>query len=879
MKYLLALFCFILAGSLSAQRTLVNINKGWEFSKSHQPASKQQWQQVNLPHCWNIEDVMDDAPGYYRGEAYYKRNLLIDQQYKTDQLYLLFEGANQIAEVFINGQKAGEHTGGYASFYVPLTPYVQYGKQNEILVKVDNSHNQDIAPLSADFTFYGGLYRDVWLLRTKKVHFSVADNTNGVYISTPLVNEERAKVQVTANISGGYKTDSKVLINSILLDAQGKTVGKSVQQTVVLPVDESNVSVQQLIDIANPKLWSPETPYLYTLQTSISEVVTGKSVDKITQAVGFRWFSFDAEKGFFLNGKPYKLIGTSRHQDYPGKGNALPDSLAVKDIQLLKQMGGNFLRVAHYPQDPAVLAACDRLGILASVEIPLVNEISETNAFYNNAMNMQVEMIRQHYNHPSVIIWCYMNEILLRPHYTNDKEKQQVYFQHITQLAKSLDSITRKTDPTRYTMMAYHGDYNKYKEAGLVDIPMIAGWNLYSGWYGARMQDFQAFLDTFHKRHPEKIMVVSEYGADADPRIRSNRPVRFDKSVEYTTRFHAYYLAEMQKRSFVAAAMIWNLADFNSETRTESMPHINNKGLMEWNRTPKDPYQYYKTQLSKKPLVKILGTDPAIGKADSVNKYGTKLVQVATNLNEIELFVNGVPAGNKQITDGLGEWMVAVTAGNNVLEAKGKKEGKLYSDKAIVPIALVPDQFISGELFRKMNILLGANRYFTDNRQNKWVPDQAYKKGSWGYIGGKLFRISNNNRLPYGTDKNIIGTDNDPIYQTQQVGIEKYKLDVPKGEYELTLHFAELQGGAVKDLPYNLTEADRIEPRGKRIFNVYVNAKLLLDNFDIAAQYGAATAIVKTTRILVGDDKGIEISFEAIEGAPVLNALQVEKLK
>lgn len=879
MKYLLTLLGFILAGSLSAQRTLTNINKGWEFSKTSQPATKQQWQSVNLPHCWNIEDVMDDVPGYYRGEGYYKRNIWVDQKYKSEQLFLLFEGANQVAEVFVNGQKAGEHTGGYAAFYVSISPYVQFGKQNEILVKVDNSHNQDIAPLSADFTFYGGLYRDVWLLRTNQTHFSVKENTQGIYITTPSVTEEKATVQVRANISSAQMADSKVKMNSVLVDAQGKTVGKSAQQLFTILPASKDVPLEQSIEIPRPSLWSPEMPYLYSLQTRITDAVTGKLLDQVTNPVGFRWFHFDAAKGFFLNGKPYKLIGTSRHQDYPGMGNALPDSLAVKDIQLLKQMGGNFLRVAHYPQDPSVLSACDRLGILTSVEIPLVNEISETAAFKRNAMDMQVEMIRQHYNHPSVIIWCYMNEILLRPHYGNDKEKQQVYFKHITALAKSLDSITRKTDPSRYTMMAYHGDYNRYKETGLVDIPMIAGWNLYSGWYGSRMQDFPAFLDSFHKRHPDKIMVVSEYGADADPRIRSMSPVRFDKSVEYTTRFHAFYLTEMQKRPFVAAAMIWNLADFNSETRTESMPHINNKGLMEWDRTSKDPYQYYKTQLSKKPLVKILGTNPAIGKADSVNKYATKLVQVATNLDEIELFVNGVPAGSKQITDGLGEWMVTVTAGNNVLEAKAWKEGKLYSDKAIVPFAVVPDQFKSGEAFRKMNILLGANRYFIDDQQKQWVPDQAYKKGSWGYVGGKLFRISNNNRLPYGTDKNIIGTDNDPIYQTQQVGIEKYKLDVPKGEYELTLHFAELQGGAVKDLPYNLTEADRIEPRGKRIFNVYVNAKLLLDNFDIAAQYGAATAVVKTTRISVGNDEGIEISFEAIEGAPVLNALQVEKLK
>lgn len=875
----MTLLSIILAGNLSAQRTLTNINQGWEFSKTNQSATKQQWQPINLPHCWNIEDVMDDNPGYYRGEGYYKRTIWVDQKYKSEQLFLLFEGANQVSEVFVNGQKAGEHVGGYAAFYVSLSPFVQFGKQNEILVKVDNSYNQDIAPLSADFTFYGGLYRDVWLLRTKQTHFSVKENTQGIYITTPRVTEESATLEVKAHITTTQTLDSKIKVNSVLIDAQGKIVGKSAQQSVILSPASAALSLEQSIEITKPRLWSPETPYLYNLQTRITDAMTGKLLDQVVQSVGFRWFHFDAGKGFFLNGKPYKLIGTSRHQDYPGMGNALPDSLAIKDIQLLKQMGGNFLRVAHYPQDPAVLAACDRLGILASVEIPLVNEISETIAFNKNAMDMQVEMIRQHYNHPSVIIWCYMNEILLRPHYGNDKEKQQVYFKHITALAKSLDSITRKTDPTRYTMMAYHGDYNKYKETGLVDIPMIAGWNLYSGWYGARMQDFPIFLDSFHKRHPDKIMVVSEYGADADPRIRSMAPVRFDKSVEYTTRFHAYYLTQMQQRPFVAAAMIWNLADFNSETRTESMPHINNKGLMEWNRASKDPYQYYQTQLSKKMAVKILGTAASTIKADSSNKSGKKLVQVTTNLEAIELFVNGSSVGNKQVTNGLGEWEIALPAGNNVLEAKGIKDGKWYTDKAAIAIKLVPDEIATGSVFESMNILLGANRYFTDDQQKQWIPDQPYKKGSWGYVGGKSFKIPSNNRLPYGTDKNIIGTNNDPVYQTQQTGIEKYKLDVPEGEYAITLHFAELQGGSVKDLPYNLSDGDRIEPKGKRIFNVYINTVLLLDNFDIASQYGASTAVTKTTRLLVAGDKGIEISFEPIEGAPVLNALQVEKIK
>ncbi len=872
----------MLSGIVTAQssgRTNLNINNDWQFSKENKTAQPAKWENVNFPHTWNIEDVMDDVPGYYRGVGLYKKKLSVDKKLKGKQLYLFFEGANQVTEVFVNGKKAGAHTGGYSAFYIPITDLVNFDNENEVLVKVDNSYNQDIPPLSADFTFYGGVYRDAWLVAIDRIHFSTDDHGgNAVYITSPLVDAKNATVQVKAILTNDGIVSKKVKINTIFKNKEGKIIG-TISQNISLEPGTVRTILQPLFTIKNPQLWSPESPYLYTTISEVREATTGKLLDIIKSPVGLRWFHFDAAKGFFLNGKPYKLVGTSRHQDYKGKGNAVPDDLARKDILLLKKMGGNFLRVAHYPQDPAVLAACDSLGILTSVEIPIVNEITETDSFYNNCLYMQVEMIRQHYNHPSVIMWCYMNEVLLRPHYNNDKEKQKNYFAAVTKLAKALDSITRKEDPFRYTMMAHHGDYNRYKETGLIEIPMLVGWNLYSGWYGPKMSDFPSFLDTFHKKHPLKPILVSEYGADADPRIRSTEPVRFDKSVEYTTKLHQYYLTEMLKRPFVAAAMVWNLADFNSETRTESMPHINNKGLLEWDRTPKDPYYYYEAMLSKDPIIKILGTVAAAGITDSNKISCLRLVQIATNIKEVELKVNGNTVGKQLTINGLNEWKIPFMNGDNTIEVKGERDGKIYTDKKLVKFTLLPNNLANGIAATQMNILLGANRYFTDDEQQLWIPGKQYQEGSWGYIGGKTFKIPNNGRLPYGTDKNIAGTNNDPVYQTQQMGIEKYQFDIAEGEYELTLHFAELLGGQVKELPYNLTDPDRIEPNGKRIFNVYVNGKLVLDNFDIATQYGSATAVAKTIRVIVAGNKGIEISFKAIEGETVLNALQIKKIE
>jgi beta-galactosidase len=874
-----------MTGIVFAQRTTVSLNEGWQYSADkYIPGGNAdntiRWQTVSLPHTWNINDVMDDTPGYYRGISWYRKKLVVDKILKGKEIYLRFEGANQEATVFINGKKAGDHTGGYTAFSIPVTSLLKWDGDNELLVKVDNSANRNIPPLSADFTFYGGIYREASLIAVEPVHFSLSDyGSKAVFITTPAVTGKKATVNVNGVISNKGIARKKIKVSTVIYNKAGKKIAETATTTTVDPGTDQPIE-QVIKNISQPRLWSADDPYLYKALTRIIDVKTGKALDEIATALGFRWFKFDADKGFFLNDRPVKLVGTSRHQDYKGMGNAVPAKLAIRDVELIKEMGGNFLRVAHYPQDPAVLEACDRLGILASVEIPIVNEITESDSFYHNCEQMQVEMIRQNFNHPSVIMWCYMNEVLLRsPSFNNDKERQKIYNSHITQLAKRLDSITRKEDPSRYTMIAHHGDFNRYRDIGLIDIPMIVGWNLYSGWYGATIEDFPVFLDKFHKAYPDKPMMVTEYGADADPRIRSDAPVRFDKSVEYTTAFHQYYLKEMMKRPFVAAAMIWNLADFNSETRTESMPHINNKGLLEWDRTPKDPYYYYKAILQKDPFVKILGSPLRGAMTDSGMTVSNQTLQVAGNVKEITLIVNGKVQEKKTIDNGIAEWKIAFVNGINTIEAKAQQNGKSYSDKVSVECRIVPYRLADNNIpFKEMNILMGAARYFIDSDNELWIPDQSYREGSWGHIGGTPFKLTNNGRLPYGTDRNINGTDNDPVYQTQQSGIESYRLDVGAGEYEITMHFAELLDGKVKELDYNPAATGRAEPSGQRIFNVSVNDSLVLENFNITEQYGTASAVAKTIKVDVKGNSGIDIVFRAIDGEPVLNALQVKRI-
>lgn len=870
MKYLLFIVVFFTSNLTNAQRVELSFNNDWQFSKdnfSFNNAASATWQAVSLPHTWNAADVMDDDPGYYRGIASYRKIFSVDKKYKGREIFLHFEAASQQAILFINGKKAGTHIGGYTGFTIRLTPFVSFEKPNEIIVQVDNSHNRNIPPLTADFTFYGGIYRDVQLVITNPVHFSFNKGSKGVFIATPVVNKQKASITIKSVLSNNSNIARQIIVSSIVYNASGKEIAKAFHGIMV---EKGERNLEQKIAINNPSLWGVDDPYLYKVVTSIADVATKRKLDEVTNPLGLRWFSFDAAKGFFLNGKSLKLIGASRHQDFKGLGNALPDSFARKDVQLLKDMGGNFLRVAHYPQDPSVMQACDELGILASVEIPVVNEITESDSFYNNCLQMQLEMIRQNFNHPSVIIWCYMNEILLKPSFNNDKERQQTYFANIAKLAKSLDSITRNEDPYRPTMIAHHGNYNLYKETGLIDIPMITGWNLYQGWYGANIKDLPVYLDRYHKDYPGKPMMITEYGADADPRIRSLEPVRFDKSIEYATEFHQYYYREIVARPFVAGAMIWNLADFNSETRNETMPHINNKGLLQWDRTPKDPYYYYKAMLMKDPYIKILGADVIAGEADSGDIVKQK-IQVATNTDYVELFFNGFPQQKVVSKNGISDFIIAFKNGDNTIEVRGSKNDTIVTDSKTINFQVPAPT-------SQLNILLGANRYFVDEQGQIWIPAHEYKKGQWGWLGGKAFKLPKG-QLPYGTDKNIKRTFDDPVYQTQQTGITDFKIDAPDGEYELTLHFAELSGGKIDGMVYNLDSAGRTEIAEKRVFDVLVNNKVIIEHFNIARQYGEAVAVSKKIILQVTNGSGIHIIFKAMEGAPVLNAVQVKKIK
>ena len=396
-------------------RVKYTINNNWKyhqggfafahrsFQKGYPVRVDELWESVSLPHTWNARDPFDDKPGYYRGIGWYRKEFFIEDSLKGRKIFLHFEGVNQVADVYVNGTFVGDHKGGYTAFTFDITDELKYGtNKNIVAVKVDNSHDNAVPPLSVGYTIYGGIYRDVWLIATDRVHIDATNyGSSGVFISTPSVNKDQTRVSIRTSVINNRIEDQNIELVHRICDNSGIEVLRLSKDVNIKSGARQNInSMQGRLD--SPHLWSPEKPYLYSVYTEIYQ--NGKKLDCVKNPLGFRYYSFNPNKGFSLNGEPYTIKGTNRHQDFEGLGNALPNAQHRTDMEWIKKMGANFVRLAHYPQDPVVLQNTDRLGLLVWEEIPMVNYMNMWPQFKENAKIMIREMIRQHYNNHSVIL-------------------------------------------------------------------------------------------------------------------------------------------------------------------------------------------------------------------------------------------------------------------------------------------------------------------------------------------------------------------------------------------------------------------------------------------------------------------------------------------
>jgi beta-galactosidase len=878
--------CVILLSVLTAgaQRINYTISSGWKFHRGDVTGavnneSTQKWDLINLPHTWNDTDAFDDQPGYYRGIGWYVKTLHVPAEWKGKNLFIHFEGANQETDVFVNGRKAGNHKGGYTAFNFEISALVNYGQQNLITVKVDNKHDKNIPPLNADFTFYGGIYRNVRLIVSNAVHFDISNNaSDGVFIETPSVSKEKADLRITGTIVNTGSTAKKLKIQTSILDKNSRIVAGKISELVIAPAAQMDFR-QENIEIKTPRLWSPRDPYLYHAVTRIVDENNNLVFDELTLPVGVRWYAFTGDKGFMLNGEPLKLIGTNRHQDFKSKGNALTDDYHRNDYTRIKELGFNFVRLAHYPQAQEVYRACDELGLLVWSEIPVVNEITQTREFTDNCLQMQREHIRQTRNHPSVILYGYMNEILIKMLSAKDMpeaERRRIGDSTVA-LAKKLNELSKKEAPAVSTVMALHGDtgYNKY---GVSFIPDVIGWNLYFGWYYGNLDGLTTFLNEQHALYPSRPMIVSEFGADADIRNHSLAPRSWDFSEDYQSIMHASYIKQMLQLKYLPGFAVWNIADFGAENRNNTIPSINQKGLYTYDRKEKAAANLYRAYFTVKPFV-CLASHNNIKRSGVETKKdigtGTQPVTVFSNTRQVELLLNGKSLGKREVIDRQVVFNVPFQQGINSLEAT---DGQGHTDKVEVTFNLIP-ALLNEQPLNDLAVNVGSFQYFIEDETDVlWMPDQPYHKGSFGYIGGAP-DMKTDRQVKVGIAGNILETKSEPVFQTFNEGIQAYRFDVQDGNYTITLCFAEPDAKMpATDALYNFSDAkDTSIAKTGREFNISVNGTPVIDHLNLARDYGVRRAVTFDVNAKASNQGGVEIKFDPVAGKPILCGIRIRK--
>ena len=832
-------------------RQKISINDNWRFTLNEQADAQsvefddQTWPQISLPHTWNAEDAFVKEQAYFRGIGWYRRILSIPESLRGKRIFLYFEGANQIADVFLNGQELGRHVGGYSAFAFDATAHISVGDTNLLAVRVDNSHHADIPPLNADFTFYGGIYRDAWLIATQPVHIDVLDYASpGVYISTPGVSEGASRVNIRGRLVNDAAKQQAVQIRHRITDPAGLEIAR-IEESLLIPGNDVVEFEQTSDEIAKPKLWSPSSPNLYRVDTQV--LINDQLVDEISNPLGFRWFSVDGRKGFFLNGKPLKLYGTNRHQDWPGFGSALPDWAHRRDLQIIKNDGFNFLRLAHYPQDPAVLAEADRLGLLIWEETPLVNLITTTPEFAQNCKNMLLEMIRQHYNHPSIVMWGYMNEIMLR----RPESLPEGYYEKLLNLSQQLESLTRKEDPVRLTVTAQSNE-EVYNGKGISDLPDILGMNLYFGWYYHDFAVLGDFLDELNRKHPDRPLLVSEYGAGSDDRVHTADPKRFDFSTQYQQRFHEENFREILERDYMVGSAIWNQFDFGSGHRQDTRNAINQKGIYYFDRTPKDIAYFYRAHLLESPVLHIAVRDHDL-RCGSSAEDGNQVITVYSNLTSVHLFLNDNLLGGKRPENATARWAVRLKPGENTLRAQGDSPAGQIEDQWTITYQDRSGFFSDARSpVREIAVNVGGHYHYTDASGLIWEAEQACLRSQRGTAEGEARR----------THHRIYGSDDDPLFQSARVGATSYRFAVPDGKYRVELGFAEVEN---------------VSP-DQRVFDVSVNGAMVFRKLDLLSQAGRYRAVLRSLILTVNNGDGIHIELEPSAGEPLLNAVRLRRL-
>ena len=626
-------------------RKILNFNRKWAFTKqaSEIPAAMPtNWNFVNLPHSWNAIDGQDGDNDYFRGTGYYAKSFSKNDLPKAEQYYLEIRGANSSADVYLNGKKLAHHDGGYSTWRVNFTDALEV--MNLLVITVDNSANETVYPQMADFTFYGGLYRDVNIICVKESHFDLDYHGAPGIAVTPIVEGENAKVHVDT-----YLTNAKM----------GQTVRYTIydaEENVVNTVETAETCAEFVINGVH--LWNgKKDPYLYCCEAELLE--NGEVIDNVCTRFGCRTFKIDPENGFILNGKEYPLRGVSRHQDRWGFGNALLPEHHEEDIDLICEVGATTIRLAHYQHDQHFYDLCDEKGLVIWAEIPYISKHMPTGR--ENTISQMKELIYQNYNHPSIVVWGLSNEISIGGSDDDLLENHKI----LNDLCHELDK-TRLTTIAAVSMCKMDDPY--------LQIPDVVSYNHYFGWYGGETSMNGPWFDKFHKTHPNIPIGCSEYGCEA-----LNWHTSDPKQGDYTEEYQAYYHEELIKqffsRKYMWATHVWNMFDFGADARNEGGENgQNHKGLVTFDRKyKKDAFYAYKAWLSDEPFVHLCSKRYVDRVEDET------LVTVYSNLPEVELFANGVSVGKKTAEDHFFKFTVKNEGETELVAVAGE-----YKDQSVI---------------------------------------------------------------------------------------------------------------------------------------------------------------------------------------------------
>ncbi|WP_158264548.1 glycoside hydrolase family 2 protein [Photobacterium rosenbergii] len=696
----------------------VSLNSDWHFTKQPlalndvQGLNIEQLEPVQIPHCWNAVDGQTGGDNYHRGLCWYKKTIEIDAIEAGKSYYLEVGAANSVANAYLNGEHLGEHRGGYSRFRFDVTNLLTEGS-NELVISVDNSHIEDVYPLFADFTFYGGIYRDVNLVIAEDVHFDMMDmGSSGVYVSQREVSEAEAKVEVKALVTNNSQETATLHVQFV--DRQDQVVAEG-------EADVSGNSATVSLAIDTPHLWqATKDPYLYECRVRL--MADGDTKDSINIATGLRYFEFNGSDGFVLNGKKTKLRGVSRHQDREAVGNALTEQHQIQDMALIKEVGANSIRLAHYQHSDFFYDLCDEAGMVVWAEPPNISRTSKTDLTGANAKDQMRELIRQAYNHSSIVLWGVQNEVGMFP----DERP-------LLDIVEEMHAVVREEDTTRLTTQAQVMVITEDDPANFATDTVA--FNQYHGWYLGDTSGYEDFIQAFRKANPNGCLGYSEYGAEGIIHWHSDEPKVKDYSEEYHAKYHEEVLATFNRHDCVWGSYVWNFFDFGSDMRDEGgVKGRNNKGLVTFDRAiKKDAFFFYKSVWSAEPVVHIAS------KRFKDRHLDTIKVKVYCNQEGLTLTNNGkaIPMLKREGTNGKTiHWFeLELEAGyNNVVASAGGIVDSAQFRKVSEPNpAYQLSESDSGNMIDEMlNFGDGGDNvknWFTDATEGAAVPDLVFPDG------------------------------------------------------------------------------------------------------------------------------------------------------